>query len=297
MLLRPCVNSGLFSYVINTRNVAGLVTRRYSQPGSDPITYVQSDWVYDELGRVKSQTIKKGSPLEQVARQELAYNGNDDPKTLDHWLGTSNQKHFTFGYDKRHQLTTVGETALPNAFTAAYEYWESGRFKTAAETAASLPGSDVKPRDVTYQYAGVDPEQVTALMSGPSTYASYTYDLAGNQITRSYPGTGEQWDYVYDGKNQLRRATRKLNGNITGSEEYWYDQGGAREIVVKRDASGAKTEMIWFIGDTEAHYSASGTPTQIYGHVAMGTPVARFDRNSDAAAGVEYQFHGVWLSS
>jgi RHS repeat-associated protein len=130
-------------------------------------------------------------------------------------------------------------------------------------------------------------------MSGTSTYASYTYDLAGNQTTRSYPGTGEAWDYVYDGKNQLRRVTRKLNGNVTGSEEYWYDGDGEREIIVKRDANGAKTEMIWFIGDTEAHYDPAGTPTQAYAHVTMGTPVARLDRHSDAAATVEYQFHGL----
>jgi len=238
--------------VINTRNVAGLVTKRFSQNGSygGPFTYVESNWTYDKLGRVASQVVNKGSPLVQVARQDLAYNGNDDPNALDHWLGASNQKHFTFGYDRRHQLTNVGETLLPNAFSATYSYRDSGRFKDASEAAAPLPGSDVKPRAVTYQYSGVDPEQVTALVDGAGTYASYTYDLAGNQITRSYPATGEQWDYVYDGKNQLRRATRKLNGNVTGSEEYWYDQSGAREIVVKRDAGGAKTEMIWFIGDS-----------------------------------------------
>jgi RHS repeat-associated protein len=290
--MTPCDGGVNYSYVIQNRNVAGLVTKRFSQNGSGvPVTYVESNWAYDKLGRVASQGINKGSPLTQVARQDLAYNGNDDPHTLDHWLGNSNHKQLTFEFDKRHQLTHVGEAA--NAFTATYGYDDAGRFESALETAASLSGSDVKPRDVTYQYAGIDPEQVTALVSDQGTYASYTYDLAGNQTTRSYPTTGESWNYVYDGKNQLRRATRKLNGVVTGSEEYWYDEAGARQNVVKRDANGDKTEMIWFIGDVEAHYNASGAPTKIYGHVMMGTTVARFERTSDAPSVFEYQFHGL----
>jgi len=103
----------------------------------------------------------------------------------------------------------------------------------------------------------------------------------------------EHWDYVYDGKNQLRRVTKKLNGVVQGSEEYWYDADNSRTLIVTRNASGAKTGARWFIGDTEAEYDATGNVTRAFGHVSIGTPVARFDRSSDAAAKVEYQFHGV----
>ncbi len=131
-------------------------------------------------------------------------------------------------------------------------------------------------------------------VSGAGTYASYTYDLAGNLETRSYPGTGESWDFAYDGKNQLRRATRKLNGVVTGSEEYWYNENGARQIVVKRDASGAKTGMIWFFEDVEAHYDGNNPdPTQIYTHVSMGTPVGRIEHKPGNTSSLEYQFHGL----
>jgi hypothetical protein len=58
------------SYLTNARNVAGLVTRRYSIAGNAPITNVESNWGYDTLGRVTSQIVNKGSPSEQVARQE-----------------------------------------------------------------------------------------------------------------------------------------------------------------------------------------------------------------------------------
>src|SRR5262245_12965029 len=85
-----------------------------------------------------------------------------------------------------------------------------------------------------------------------STFASYTYDQAGNQTSRTYPAINpsntDSWDYIYDGKDQLRRATKKHGGVVTGSEEYWYDGGGKRMAIVKRDAAGTKTELVWFLG-------------------------------------------------
>lgn len=283
-----------YHYVSNTRNVAGLVTQRKSLAGANaPFTRVQSDWTYDKLGRVVSQAVKENDALDQVARQDLTYFGNDDPKTLNHWLGATNKKTFSFTYDPRHQLKSVSEST--GSFSATYAYGAAGRFSTAKEAAMALPNSNVKPRDVSYVYASSDPEQVVALkkMGTTTNLASYAYDLAGNQTTRDYVDTNEHWDYVYDGKNQLRRATKKVNGVVSGSEEYWYDQAGDRMLVVKRDGAGNKTELVWFIGDTEAHYSAAGVPTRVFGHVSMGTPVFRLDRDSDGAAGGEYQFHGL----
>jgi RHS repeat-associated protein len=281
-------SSGFIVAVSNERNVAGLVTKRYSNWSP---TYVESNWSYDALGRVTGQSINKGSSLTQVARQDLTYNGNDDPRTLDHWLGTTNHKRFTFDYDQRHQLTSVAEDA--NAFAATYAYSDAGRFVSAKETAAPLPGSDVKPRDVEYRYAGRDPEQVTALISASGPYAQYTYDDAGSQVTRTYVGTGETWQLTYDGENQLRRAVKKQFGVTVASEDYYYDDAGARQIIVKRDAFGAKTEMRWFIGDTEAHYNDTGTIKRVYSYVSMGTPVARVERSNTGSASLEYQFHGL----
>jgi RHS repeat-associated protein len=231
----------------------------------------------------------------QVARQDVEYWGNDDPKWMKHWLGASNMKWFNFGYDSRHQLTSVSETALPNAFSATYTYGNAGRFATAVEAAAALPNSDVTPRNVTYIYSSSDPERITALRKNPGTknLATYTWDDSGNQLNRTYPDSKDSWDYVYDGKNQLRRVTKKNNGVVQGSEEYWYDGDNRRYLTVKRDASGVKTGAIWFIRDTEAHYNAAGTVTRAFGHVTMGTPVARTDRSSDGPSTLEYQFHGV----
>src|SRR5690606_749113 len=131
-----------------TRNVAGLVTKRRNNIGG---AYVESNWFYDKLGRVLAQEVLKGPVLEQVALQDLKYFGNDDPRRLDHALGSSNRKRFDFSYDRRHQLTSVKETMLPDAFRATYEYGEAGRFRSASVAiATTLPHGDVDPRDVTY---------------------------------------------------------------------------------------------------------------------------------------------------
>ncbi len=290
------------SALINQRNVAGLVTKRYSANGQGPYTYAESNWSYDKLGRVTSQVVKNGAGLDQVVRQDLSYLGNDDPAQLDHWLGAGNHKTFAFTYDRRHQLVGATEMSTAGYFSAAYQFGDGGRFERVTEATIGAPGSNVVPRDVQYQYLDADRERVTGLVSISSgqPFATYEYDPAGNQIRRCYGPlvfgvcSGESTAYLYDGKDQLRRATkRNAAGIVVGSEEYWYDHAGQRNIVVKRDGTGAKTEMVWFIEDTEAHYDASGTVTRAFGHVTLGTPVARLDRSSDAAATVEYQFHGL----
>lgn len=290
---------------VATRNVAGLVTKqRTDQTGAMP--FIESDWTYDHLGRVTTQQVLEGPASTQVVRQDLAYLGNDDPKSLDHWLGATNHKQFTYGFDWRHQLTTVDETLLPHAFTATYAYGDAGRFTTATENVAALPGSDVKARNVAYHYDGTDPEEVTSLTngSGSAPYAVYTYDDEGNQTSRCYGGTsggvctGESLDYLYDGKDQLRRATKKSAGVVQGSEEYWYDDKGNRVATVKRDASGNKTELIWFIGNAEAHYDGTGALTHVYSYLGLGGPaVARIDRTGNASTSWEYLFHGLGNST
>ena len=285
-----------YSWMVNARNVAGLVTRRFSQAAFGPYTPAESNWTYDKLGRVKSQTITKGTSNAQVAKQVVRYFGNDNPSGLDHWLGATNLRTYSYLYDRRHQLKNV--TTSGSVFTGTYKFGQAGRFTSANIAASALPNGDVTVRNVNYVYSASDPEQVTALkkVSNGQDFATYTYDLAGNQLTRIYPASGQntqRWDYVYDGNNRLRRATKKIGNNVQGSEEYWYDQNGTRTLVVKRDATGSKTGMIWFMREAEVHYNATGTVTRAFSHVSLGTPVFRLDRSTDGPAIAEYQFHGV----
>jgi RHS repeat-associated protein len=302
-----------YIYVTNTRNVAGLVT----QQGPSTLT-LASNWVYDKLGRVQSQTVlENGSTL--IAEQSLAYNGNDDPNQLDQYLGTNNHKTFQYTFDQRHQLLTAHETTTTGYFNATYGYGTAGRFATANEQQTlSPPNGNVQPRNVTYQYAtgaNSDPEEVVALTSGSSSYASFAYDAAGNQTMRCVNGTiaggvctpptggvATETDYVYDGKDQLRRATKKSNGAIQGSEEYWYGFGGKRMMTLKRDSLNNITELIWWTEEMEVHYqynstSQAFTRSHVYTYLSLGNAVMRVDRVADTQVNVEYLYHGLGSST
>lgn len=290
---------------IQTRNVAGLVTQRRTNT-TGAMTFVESNWTYDMLGRVTDQIVQQGPGPTQVARQTLTYFGNDDPKRLQQYLGATSRA-FTYGYDLRHQLKGV-TTNTSSYFGATYQYGLGGKLTRVNETRTISPtpaGSNLAVRNVKYVYGDADPDRVTALtnVSGGARYATYTYDAAGNQIWKCsgavYTPTcqGESFDYLYDGKDQLRRTTRKVNNVVQGSEEYWYDGNGQRMLIVKRDAAVVKTELVWFIGDAEAHYDAGGAVTKVYSHLSLGTPVARVERTGNATTAIDYQFHGLASST
>jgi hypothetical protein len=181
----------------------------------------------------------------------------------------------------RHQLKTAIATQSGSGtgqlLNAAYNFGAGGRFTKATVNAiiTGIAGGDIKRRDVDYVYGNADKEEVTRLNRAGTTtaYANFAYDLAGNQTQPSYPagttvaspsdsGSAETFDYLYDGEDRLRRVTKKVAAAVTGSEEYWYDEQGARVAVLKRDAAGAKVELRWSIGDTQAHYNATGTVTK-----------------------------------
>jgi RHS repeat-associated protein len=311
-----------------TRNVAGLVTKRRTDQAvtTGAMPFIESNWTDDKLGRPTDQTVVKGAttvnPATAVVRQQLQYYGNSDPRQLVQTLGTAPATTLGFVYDTRHQLLNVnGGTA----FTGVYAFNTAGRFNTAAiGPAIPLPSSDVKPRNVKYIYGtgganvgttqglgaiiGVDKEAVAKLVTQPCvnldqatcpSYAEYNYDDAGNQTKRKYIGTNETWDYLYDGEDNLRRVTKKIGATVSAIEEYWYDDAGARIAIIKRNSAGVKTELRWFIGGAEAHYSLSAaTPAvatliKVYSHASLGTPVARIERTSNAVNTIEYQFHGL----
>ena len=123
-----------------TRNVAGLVTQRaatiagYAQGWKS----FRSDFTYDALTRVASQTVTNASttPPTQLAKQQLDYFGTDDPARLRHWMGTA-AYDFTYGYDPLHELTSVSEAGNKYSGTFAYGVLSgstpsaSGKLRTA----------------------------------------------------------------------------------------------------------------------------------------------------------------------
>lgn len=264
-----------------TRNVSGLVTQRTSTVGSVTLNQL---WSYDAIGRVKSVQVDKPGVV-GLAKQTVAYYGLDDPSTVSYSYAApvSVTQTFGFTFDKRHQLSAVN-----GPLTGSYSFKTSGRFDRTTVTGAPLQGSDVKTRDVYYEYNATDPEAVSRLRkaSDGASYATYEYDTVGNQIKRVYTSPAKTTTFVYDGDDQLRRAS-VLGG---GSEDYFYDHTGARTGIVKRGSTGAVTEARYFNGgDVEIWLSPTGAVTQTYAYVSLGTPIARVSNRT----AFDFEFHGL----
>ncbi len=130
---------------------------------------------------------------------------------------------------------------------------------------------------------------MSALKSGGTNWATYTYYQDGGLKTRTYPATGETWTFLYDGDDQLKRVVKSVGASVTAKEDYLYTYDGARTVVVKRNASDAATEVRRFVGDQEAKFSPAGAVLETFAHVTMGTVLARVkDRTT-----YEHQFHGL----
>ncbi|HVG87238.1 MAG TPA: toxin TcdB middle/N-terminal domain-containing protein [Vicinamibacterales bacterium] len=274
-------SGGVQLVAAQTRNLAGLVTKREARDAADPLApELATDFTYDKLTRVRSQTVRHLASFTQLAKQELDYFGQDDPSDLRHWLGAE-YYDFDYRYDSRHQLISVKEPR----FSANYSFHNSGKLDRATVQAYSAPGSDVVNRDVKYIYGSpIDPDAVSALheLSSGTSLRSYTYDTAGGMVTREGGASSES--FAYDGEDQLRRATV---GDL--HEEYFYDHGGNRAAVVTRNSAGTVTNVRVFIGDTELVLKDTGALEKSYAHLSLGTPVARITDRKD----LELQYHGL----
>ncbi|MBK9032960.1 MAG: hypothetical protein IPL61_17085 [Myxococcales bacterium] len=89
-----------------TRRQAPLLT----PPGTTGWKNFASDFTYDVLTRVASQTVKNATANSQLAKQQLDYFGSDDPARLRHWMGAA-AYDFASGYDLLHELTRVSQAS------------------------------------------------------------------------------------------------------------------------------------------------------------------------------------------
>lgn len=296
------------------RNVAGQVLTRKAMltgPPTGSWRTFTSAWGYDKISRVTSQTVNDSAAV-QHAKQVLTYHGLDDPKTLQHVLGvaTGPTYNFTYGYDPRHQLTTVTEGA--GKYLADFQFTLGGKLAGAnirrGPGIGAATGSEMTVRNVTYAYSSpVDPEAPSALVTASTgvNLRSYTYDTVGNLMDRRTGAAPPTDGFLYDGDDQLRRASKyATSGALSGTEEYYYDHAGQRAAVVTRSAANAVTAVRLFMGDTELELNPTNSAVlKAYAHLSLGTPVARIvspaggwtttATNVTAPATVELMYQGL----
>jgi RHS repeat-associated protein len=125
----------------------------------------------------------------------------------------------TYGYDTLNRLASLTYNGQTPNFTFGYD-------------ALSRRTSLTRPNNIATTY-GYDP--VSRLLSvlhklGTTTLdgATYTYDNAGNRLTKVDQRTSTQFNYTYDHIYQLTKVTQGTTHNPPTTESYTYDLVGNR---------------------------------------------------------------------
>ncbi len=158
----------------------------------------------------------------------------------------------TYTYNELNQLT--GETSPEG--TTSYEYDANGNLIRQSGK-----------KDTAYEYDGENRLiKATVQKDGRTTTESYTYDYAGNRISRQAEGRGRTY-YILDESSGLAQITAETdgNGNVTAS----YVLNGNERISMER---GGKTSYYLHDGHGSVRglYDKDGRRTDSYSYDAYG---------------------------
>ncbi len=222
----------------------GRLKRKAYSDGTPPVTYS-----YDEngaLGRLTSaangtDTLRWSYDLagqltsEQSTRNGSVVSYSYDPAGNRISISLDGQVHVSYGYDDASRLTAITRGSSPFGFG-----YDDANRRT----------SMTYPNGVATSYSYDDLNRLTnlqALLNGTTTITSfaYTYDQAGNRLTKATPDFAES--YSYDPLYRLTGVDR--TGTSTGLWSYGYDGVGNRTTAqvgsaVQRSAYNEKNQLL-----------------------------------------------------
>jgi RHS repeat-associated protein len=267
------------SYTYNEST--GQLTAVSGLGGNAGFEYYQSG---DNLGRLKKLTLPGN-----VSREIISYDDAGRALALTQTLG-GNTEAYTFGFDT---LGRLQNHALSGQWAVTYGYDSASRLQTETRTGVGaynyLYGYDLNDNRLTqtgsvyrtFAYNALN--QLTGITGDETETATFTYDDAGNQVTRvlnnvtttcgydrlnrlaSVTGGGNASTYTYRGASWMRN-TATVNGNTTsyvwdgsscvaktdvattlyavpGSSPLWEKTGGGAPVTYAQDGQGNVTGL------------------------------------------------------
>jgi RHS repeat-associated protein len=187
-----------------------------------------TSYAYDPSGNIKSQTDTRNGTATET--QCFAYDTLD--RLTQAWTATDNCAADPSGNGG----STVGDGITGGA------YWTSWAFNPlgdrTSQTQHSLTGGTSTVTSYTYAHASQPDTLTSTSATGPGAgTASYTYDAAGDTLTRSLPSGNQTLTWTDDGKV----AT---NTTSAGTTSYVYDADG--NVLLQKDPG--KTTLFLFGG-------------------------------------------------
>jgi RHS repeat-associated protein len=273
---------GTFEWEFNN---AGL-TKSIDYPNGASVNYT-----YDSANRIDVIENKRSGGI--ITSHDYDYDLNGNRKKL-----TESNIHIDqeilYTYDLADRLTVV---EYPNSEITTYVLDKVGN-----RTQEIITG--VNPNTKTYGYNNRD--QLVSITDTNGSNSNYTYDLAGNQLTKTKDSIATVFDYT------ARQRVKTITIGGAPPIAYQYDYTGQR---INHQASGLEKRFVYdgltliaetnTIGNTLARYhygdryqlAETRNTTNSYYHVdSMGTNVAITNQDGSLQARYEYDAYGNLLT-
>jgi len=291
--LPKTMSSDTTSYVTDSQfNSFGDLTYLEVKPTGGK--YLRHNYVYDDATRrltrafSQRQTTGPQRVLDQSYEYDLAGNVTkiiDAPAS-----GSTELKDVQcFGYDESRRLTQAWTPSDENCAaqpTSASQlggpapYWHQWTFDKIGNRKTEKRTTTAGSTTSAYEYPAAGQAQphgvqkiTTTGSDGTSKVNSYSYDAAGNQITRTVAGAGETFEWSPEGK--LTKVTKGAQ-----KTEYIYDADGNR--LLRKDSTGTTL----YLGSTEVLLMPDGSQ--------LGTRYYQFGKQT---VGVRVGSKLTWLGS
>ncbi|WP_345003507.1 RHS repeat-associated core domain-containing protein [Dactylosporangium siamense] len=275
--------SGLETYVAGTSYYA-FGAQHQQVLGSGGKRVRQTTDINETTGRLtnsKTETENAANPNTWIERltEGYGYDAAGNVKNITETSAGSTVSNQCFGYNALRELTeawtTTAATCQANPSTAVVggpdPYWTSYQYATGTnnynsgnrtqEIRHAIGGGTDTTRAYTYPTTGKRHTLTKVDATGGSTGTdSYTYDNAGNALTRNLAGKPGQ-TLTWDNEGHLATVT-----DSAGVSSYIYDADGTR--LVSKDPAGA---TVYLSGYELRKVSSTVTCTRNYG-VASRTP-------------------------
>jgi RHS repeat-associated protein len=210
------------AYITNTYDphTGALTDAQTANTAVSTTPFDDTSYTYNPAGNITSQTdVRNGSQSETQC-----YNYDSLNRLAQAWTATDN----CAANPSSNGGSTVGDGISGSAYWTSWQFDPLGDWTT--QTQHSLTGG--KDTVTSYSYNGNGAGQPNTLTSssttGPSgtSTASYTYDAAGNTLTRSLPAGNQTLTWTHDGKV----AT---DATSSGTTSYVYDADGT--LLLQKD--------------------------------------------------------------